>query len=132
MGSMCGILATPTPGLILDESLCQHRGPNQTYRAMHSGWTLIFHRLAITGGKEGNAPVTSESGRWLVVLNGEIVNFRSLQTSYALRPSSSDTQAIADGIQKVGLRFLNSLRGMYAGLVIDQKRGQVFAFRDPL
>ena len=129
---MCGISAClgdlpPVPIQNL-----AHRGPDE-FSKFESTWLNVeFARLSITGGVHGQSPARSKNGRWLVFLNGEIYNFRELQTSYNLQNTQSDTQTIVNGIELLGIDFLTHIRGMYVIFIIDTYSEKLYIARDPL
>lgn len=129
---MCGIVAclNCTKGKTLFSH--PHRGPDQEFRGKFGNLEVVFNRLTITGGNFGSAPVTSQDGRWTCFLNGEIYNFKELITLFFLDPNPSDTAVLANGLQKIGLRFFDFVVGMYAVLIIDNFDRRVFVARDSL
>lgn len=129
---MCGISASFGIENALSIQKLVHRGPDQ-FAKFNRDWIHVeFSRLAITGGDEGESPVTSYNGRWIVFLNGEIYNFKSLQFSHVLPFTNSDTQLVAEGLAKNGPKFLRDLRGMYVLICIDLLEDKVFIARDPI
>jgi asparagine synthase (glutamine-hydrolysing) len=129
---MCGITACigDLPPVPIQE--LSHRGPDE-FSKFESSWLNVeFARLSITGGAQGQSPARSKSGRWLIFLNGEIYNFRELQTSHNLQSTQSDTQTIANGIESLGIDFLQHIRGMYVIFIIDSFSENLYIARDPL
>ena len=60
-------------------ALSQHRGPDASCTTRGSGFQLGFNRLAILDvSAQGNQPKTSPSGRYQVVFNGELYNYKIL------------------------------------------------------
>lgn len=112
--------------------LLTHRGPDQDYRYVNGNLELEYFRLSITGGPDGESPVRSKDRRWVVFLNGEIYNYRSLQESFFLPKTNSDTQVIADGLEKYGVTFFTRLRGMFAGIALDTQTHKIYVYRDSL
>jgi asparagine synthase (glutamine-hydrolysing) len=129
---MCGLIAQINSLSDFPPGLLTHRGPDQDFHFRSYNTHVEYFRLAITGGIQGESPVYSKNRKWVVFLNGEIYNFRSLQVSHGLPHTNSDTQVIADGLEKFGIRFLTYLRGMFAGLIFDLENNQLYVFRDPL
>ena len=129
---MCGIVAQINSRTDFSRHLLTHRGPDQDFLYQNRNLSLEYFRLSITGGDDGKAPVYSKDRRWVVFLNGEIYNYKSLITSYTLPVTQSDTQVIADGLSSRGITFLKNLRGMFAGIAIKLDSNQMYVFRDAL
>jgi asparagine synthase (glutamine-hydrolysing) len=129
---MCGLTYRHSSALIGAHGFLRHRGPDEQSYIAADHYELEFSRLTITGSIEGQVPVYSENGNWLVAFNGEIYNFKQLIESHRLPKTSSDTKVIANGLQKYGIGFLKQLRGMFAGVVIDLGTNSSYIFRDPL
>lgn len=129
---MCGFVASFGELRSWKNGLLAHRGPDQTFFEQGDNFAIEFHRLAITGGEVGRVPVSSASGRWEVYLNGEVYNFGDLVRKWGVRTSPSDTQVVADGLDKLGLLALRDLRGMFAGLIREKDSGAWYVFRDAL
>ena len=129
---MCGFTLRKSVKLEGPLGYLRHRGPDEQSYFSGEGYELEFSRLTITGTIDGEVPVYSSSKEWLVAFNGEIYNFNSLKESFGLGFTNSDTKVIAEGLEKFGLQFLKSLRGMYAGIAINTRTKSTFVFRDPL
>lgn len=129
---MCGFIFIKSAHLRGQSGYLKHRGPDEQSYFAGEDYELEFSRLTITGSIEGEVPVYSANGEWLVAFNGEIYNFKSLISLHNLPSTDSDTKVIANGLEKVGLDFLKELRGMYAGLAINTRTKATFIFRDPL
>ena len=129
---MCGFIAcfgSPEEEL---RNLVAHRGPDQSYFRRTQDFSIEFNRLSVTGGLAGEIPVLSAGGKWELFLNGEIYNFRDLIRKWGIRHSASDTQVVADGLEKFGIKALKDLRGMFAGIARDNSLGVSYVIRDPL
>lgn len=101
-----------------------HRGPDNSgaLSADQGRLGLGFRRLAIIDlSAEGRQPMTSVSGRYIIVFNGEIYNYRAIRdalTREGRAPSwrgSSDTEVLLAAIEAYGLEAaLKSVNGMFA------------------
>ncbi len=107
-----------------------HRGPDQLCHWCSEFAQVDFFRLAVTGGKSGNAPVTSFNSRWTCFMNGEIYNFRSLSLERLGQCYESDTKVLVEGVAKLGLGFFKFLTGMFAGILVDNLEKRLYIFRD--
>lgn len=111
-----------------------HRGPDQEI-CMSTPFGAIGHtRLAINGlGIDGQQPMVSRSGRWLVAFNGEIYNSPSLKRKLRIvPPGATDGNVIPELLDVEGPQGLRQLRGMYAILAVDLWSQSLVLFSDPL
>jgi asparagine synthase (glutamine-hydrolysing) len=141
---MCGIA-----GIISDRSIdgddittmtsaLRHRGPDAegTYVNRSRTVALGHTRLSIIDLRpESNQPFHSASGRYVVVFNGEIYNFRQvrkeLSNSYSISfRTQSDTEIIAEAFSIWGDRMVDKLEGMFSIAILDQETCRVYFFRD--
>ena len=115
----------------------RHRGPeaSRIKRFNHDQCWLAHARLRVTDDRDiADQPFTSQSNRWKLVFNGEIYNWRDLDNY--LKPtgwqprSESDTERLAEMIDKVGVECLHSLDGMFAFGAYDKVGGNLFLARD--
>ena len=80
--------------------------------------------------------MASEDGRFQLVFNGEIYNFRELRKEleacgHRFR-SHSDTEVLLHGYRQWEIGLLDRLRGMFAFAIHDEERGETLLARDPL
>jgi asparagine synthase (glutamine-hydrolysing) len=129
---LCGISAVIGEHISIPFGNLLHRGPDQICLFHTSNLSCTFNRLAITGGDQGEAPVTSNDGRWTCFLNGEIYNFRELANEIGTSFYKSDTRILVEGFSKQGLDFFYKIEGMYAFLLIDNLNLEYYLGRDPL
>jgi asparagine synthase (glutamine-hydrolysing) len=114
----------------------QHRGPDD--RGIHSNGpaTLGMCRLAIIDPANGHQPMISPDGRFALVFNGAIYNYRALQTDLALAGwqfrTNCDTEVLLAAYALHGVDCLKQLRGMFAFAIWDAREQTLFAARDPL
>ena len=148
---MCGLsgFLDTTSGLIRDrrdailDAMTReiaHRGPDG-----HGQWLsadghvgLGHRRLSIIDlSPAGHQPMESRDGRYILVFNGEIFNFRELRSELAGMGHSfnggSDTEVILAGFVAWGIEAMTKrMIGMFAIAVWDRQRRQLTLIRDRL
>jgi asparagine synthase (glutamine-hydrolysing) len=149
---MCGIAGLWSPEELADrargESLLgamaatlHHRGPDDqgVWIEPRGRLGLAHRRLSIIDlSPEGRQPMLSDSGRFAIVFNGEIYNYRRLRAelqSAGVDPSrgSSDTGILLACLEHWGLAAtLQRLIGMFAFAVWDTEHQQLTLARDRL
>lgn len=97
---------------------------------------LGHRRLAILDlDVRSNQPMHSHDGRYSIVFNGEIYNFRELRTeleaSGEVFKTTSDTEVLIALYARDGEQMLPRLRGMFAFAIWDSRSRELFLARDP-
>ena len=120
--------------------LLEHRGPDGEgiWTDVDAGIGFGHRRLAILDLSEaGHQPMQSPSGRWMVVLNGEIYNHlairKQIERSSAGFPwrGHSDTETLIAAIEFWGFsEAIKQLNGMFAIAVWDRKERCLWLARD--
>ncbi|MYL82310.1 asparagine synthase (glutamine-hydrolyzing) [Desulfovibrio aerotolerans] len=117
-----------------------HRGPDGegVYLdcfAQGGGVALAHRRLAIIDLVTGDQPLFNETGRLVIVFNGEIYNFQALRQELVAKghvfASRSDTEVIVHLYEELGPACVTRLRGMFALAIWDKERRELFLARDP-
>ena len=140
---MCGITGA-VPGV--DRSVLQrmtaalaHRGPDGTgiFDDPLRGAVSLGHcRLAVIDLPGGRQPMTSADGRWTLVFNGEIYNFRDLrrelESSGVAFRTASDTEVLLEAWARWEAGALEKLRGMFALALWDGREKALWLVRDRL
>lgn len=134
---MCGIAAvfhsrSETEALSVVSGLLSrisHRGSSMHQGEKVSAGTssLGCNRLPFTSGAE-RQPVESPSGRYTVLLNGEIYSYHPQACAIGL----SDTALLARAIEEQGIEVLARVDGMFGVIVFDHHLQQLYAARDRL
>jgi asparagine synthase (glutamine-hydrolysing) len=112
------------------------RGPDSVGYWSESGTSLGLRRLAIIDlDPRANQPMTSDDGKYVIVFNGEIYNYRALRADLEKRGerfrTGSDTEVLVRLFQREGPAMLGRLRGMYALAIWDTAERSAFVARDP-
>ncbi|MFE0020194.1 asparagine synthase (glutamine-hydrolyzing) [Amycolatopsis sp. NPDC059021] len=130
---MCGFCGVVGTGPWRDTtSRLTHRGPDDEGVFTGDGVALGFRRLAIIDPTPaGHQPMSSADGRYVIVFNGEIYNYRELAEHLGTTPRSRcDTEVLLELFAALGPEVLHRLRGMFAFAVWDTERRELFAARD--
>jgi asparagine synthase (glutamine-hydrolysing) len=96
---------------------------------------LIHRRLSIIDlSVAGWQPMSSSDGRYHIVFNGEIYNYRELRAElevlgYTFR-SKSDTEVLLNAFSQWGPRSLDRFVGMFAFAILDMRARRLFLARD--
>jgi len=113
-----------------------HRGPDGRglFHDPTHGIGLCHTRLSILDpGERANQPMVLE-GRWVIVFNGEIYNFRELRDACILDGetfhTTSDTEVVLTLLARRGPAALARLRGMFALALWDAREHSLLLARD--
>lgn len=143
---MCGIVGVfdyGGPGgldeavLIRMRDSMQHRGPDDegVYVSTDGRMGLGHRRLAILDpSSAGRQPMSTPDGRYWIVYNGEIYNFRELRgvleaQGHRFR-SQTDTEVLLALYAEEGPKMLHRLRGMFAFGIWDGITRRLWLARD--
>jgi asparagine synthase (glutamine-hydrolysing) len=146
MCGVCGALYAGTHGAdqILRESVgrmsdsMRHRGPDDgdAWVDADAGVTLGHRRLSILDlSPTGHQPMRSANGRYVVVLNGEIYNFRELRTELqacgGTFRGTSDTEILLAAVERWGVAgAAKKSVGMFAFAIWDRQDRRLHLGRD--
>lgn len=118
----------------------QHRGPDDSgvWIDESYGFGLAHRRLAIVDlSPAGHQPMVSQSGRFVIVFNGEIYNHFELRASLEARTGSlswrghSDTETLLAALDIWGIdATLKKIVGMFALAVWDRQERALSLIRD--
>ena len=141
---MCGIV-----GQVFEKMQCNpeilrvmrdsmdHRGPDDASEWYSSDFRvgLAHRRLAIIDlSPGGHQPMEDSTGRYVIVLNGEIYNFRELRddlvkAGHTFR-SVSDTEVLLESYKRWGKDCVIHLTGAFAFAICDSVNRHLFLARD--
>ncbi|MFM7311869.1 MAG: asparagine synthase (glutamine-hydrolyzing) [Cyanobium sp.] len=116
-----------------------HRGPDDrgvdVFHCGERSLVLGHTRLSIIDlSSAGHQPMRSGDGRWTIVFNGEIYNYRELRESLAssgyIFRTDSDTEVLLAAWSCWGVACLSRLIGMFAFAVYDRDAGVLTLARD--
>nr|WP_058892778.1 asparagine synthase (glutamine-hydrolyzing) [Campylobacter iguaniorum] len=115
-------------------NILHHRGPDNSSKIEFDNFTLIHNRLSIVDhDPKSNQPFTSFCGRYSIVFNGEIYNYRDLREKLKNKYdfiTDSDTEVLLYLYIEYGKECLKELRGMFAFAIYDKIKDKLFCARD--
>jgi len=141
---MCGICGFySTSGVFSNDDLekmassLSHRGPDADGFFLKENVGLGHRRLSIIDlSVTANQPMYSHNGRFVMVYNGEVYNFKEIAEECKAKDpefrlkTSSDSEVILEAFVLWGPEFVNKLNGMFAIVIYDNLENQLFIFRD--
>ena len=111
-----------------------HRGPDDADYYVDEDISLGFRRLSIIDLEGGRQPILNEDGTKVLTFNGEIYNFQSLREDLLKKghvfKTRTDSETILHGYEEYGKEILQKLRGMFAFVIWDRKKKELFGARD--
>lgn len=139
---MCGIVGVinqagrekPSPEVLHRmRGVLLHRGPDDTGELFSENAALGFCRLAIIDLRGGAQPLTSADGRYTLIFNGEIYNYKelrpALESKHTFR-TQSDTEVLLYHLIEYGPAGLSRLNGMFAFALWDKQKQELLLARD--
>ncbi len=111
-----------------------HRGPDGRGSWNEREVQLGHTRLAVIDQVGGQQPMESTDGSLVIVFNGEIYDHAVLREDLVRRGhrfrTRSDTEVILEAYRAWGVECLARLHGMFALVLFDRTRREIFAARD--
>lgn len=136
---MCGILFTNDERIerrsfLNALELLHHRGPDATGYAQFGTHQLGHKRLKILDlDNRSNQPFYSHDGRYIIIYNGEVYNFKELALKNLIQQkTTSDTEVIVQLYSIHGPKAITFLNGMFALVIVDTVANEIFVARDRL
>ncbi len=113
----------------------RHRGPDAEGSYIDSDIALGHRRLSIIDvSSSGDQPIFNEDGSLVIVFNGEIYNYREIREELGKKGhifrTNTDTEVLIHGYEEYGEKLLNMLRGMFAFVIWDKNKKELFGARD--
>ncbi len=142
---MCGIAgwlklnssdASPNSEPVL-HSMCEtivHRGPDSEGLWIDDQAALGMRRLSIIDLKTGDQPVFNCDRSVIVMMNGELYNYREVRTDLETRghtfTTNSDTEILPHLYEEYGEALVDHINGMFAFSLWDTQRKKLLIARD--
>jgi asparagine synthase (glutamine-hydrolysing) len=143
---MCGIagIISGQPETMIGAALAsiEHRGRDDEgtfvstpFGAEEMKACLGHRRLSIIDtSSAGHQPMLTEDGRYAIVLNGEIYNYREIRAELEAKGdvfwTGSDTEVLVKAFREWGTDCLDKLNGMFAFAVWDDREKTLTLVRD--
>jgi asparagine synthase (glutamine-hydrolysing) len=113
----------------------RHRGPDEGGVWSDPDVVIGFRRLSIIDIEHSHQPLPWLDGRYHLIFNGEIYNYRELRERLsrdfgASFETEGDGEAIVAGYHYLGEKVVRELRGMFAFLIWDAQEQVMFGARD--
>lgn len=139
---MCGLLSIFRPGSDAHEDadrllgMLGHRGPEA-----HGLWCSDDGRLALGHTRlkiidlsdTANQPMHSADGRWVLIFNGEIVNYRAIRAAHKgdwRFQTNGDSEVLLATFAARGPQAMHDWVGMFAFVLYDRRENRLYFARD--
>ena len=118
----------------------RHRGPDESGEWHDADMVLGFNRLSIIDLDHSHQPLRwgppRSAGRYALTFNGEVYNYLELRAELstvhgAEFATDGDGEVIVAAYHHWGTDAVRRLRGMFAFLIWDTERRELFGARDP-
>lgn len=140
---MCGIVGIyyfdPARAVARDElramaDRIMHRGPDDAGYHIDANMGIGMRRLSIIDVSGGRQPIFTPDGRYVIVFNGEVYNFKEERAGLEGRGHSfgtrSDTEVVLHLYAEHGIDFVDHLNGMFGLAIWDRIRRELVIVRD--
>ena len=118
--------------------LIRHRGPdwNGIYLDSTNKVLITHERLSIVGIDSGTQPIVSKNSRFILSVNGEIYNYKSLYSSILhgkYQPQTkSDCEVIIPLYRDFNTFTPKMLDGIFSFVLYDTEKNEILVARDPI
>jgi asparagine synthase (glutamine-hydrolysing) len=140
---MCGIVGivykdekTNAEEIRLATEVLHSRGPDEGAVWFDKNVALGHRRLSIIDLADGHQPMRSRDGRFVLVYNGELYNYKELRKQLEKKGhqffTSSDTEVLLHAYIEWEKNCVEHFRGMFAFAILDRYERTLFLARDHL
>jgi asparagine synthase (glutamine-hydrolysing) len=139
---MCGIFFVRGDPTLISKALngrssildrMKQRGPDeQVFKKIDKTSVLAYSRLSIIDIDHSTQPAYSDDGRYVLIFNGEIYNYKDLRSIVGpvKNRGTGEAEVLLQMFLKFKENFAGYLSGMYAIIIYDLWEGIVFSIRD--
>ncbi|MEJ5306935.1 MAG: asparagine synthase (glutamine-hydrolyzing) [candidate division WOR-3 bacterium] len=118
---------------VMNKSIIK-RGPDDDGVFVDKNVALGMRRLSIIDLQKGKQPIFNENRTLLIIMNGEIYNYKKLKEHLLSIghkfSTNSDTEVVLHLYEEYGVDSFNKLNGMFAIAIYDLKNSQLVLARD--
>lgn len=112
----------------------KHRGPDDESYFQDNHASMGFRRLSIIDLAHGRQPMMNSTKTKVLTFNGEIYNYKPIREElkklgYVFK-TDVDSEVLIHGYDAWGPALLQKLRGMFAFVIYDIEKQEVFGARD--
>ena len=143
MCGIAGILRSDARHIVSSDAVramvrsLEHRGPDDQGVHIDGPVGLGHARLSVIDlSVGGHQPMLSRDGRYALVYNGEVYNYRELRKELEGLgcdfSSQSDTEVVLQVLMRMGSQGVERLEGMFAFAFWDRDSGSLLLARDRL
>ena len=109
----------------------KHRGPDKTSYKIIKNTLIGFNRLSINNILTGDQPLTSACGKYIVVFNGEIINYKTLSKKIK-KHLNTEVETILDYYLLYKEKCVDYFRGFFSLVIFDTQKQSIFAAVDKM
>ena len=132
---MCGINGiifktskTDVSKILKMNALLDHRGPDDSGFINHKNLLLGHTRLSIIDISNLGSQPMSVDGRYWIIYNGEIYNYKTLREELILKKykfySNSDTEVVLNAYKEWGVDSFQKFNGEWSFAILDKKHNE--------
>src|SRR5665647_472351 len=129
---MCGIAGSVNSNFSFNEviKVMGHRGPDEQNSYQNKNVKFFHLRLTILDRAGGKQPMHL-GDKYTIIFNGEIYNHAEIRKQFNIPGNtSSDTESLLLLYERFGTNFLEYLDGMFAFVIHDKIKNELFIDRD--